>query len=61
VKKHHIAEYQEKRSAELREKVRSFCTENPFANAKQTAEALGMTYQTVARYIRDFKRAEAGK
>lgn len=55
MKKHHLAEYQEKRSEEAREKVKAFCIANPFANAKQTAEALGMNYGTVARYIRDMR------
>ena len=55
MKKHHLAEYQEKRSAETKRKVSDYFHDNPFSNARACAQSLGINYQTVLRHVKAIK------
>lgn len=55
MKKHHIAEYQEKRSAETKRKISDYFHDNPFSNARSCAQYLGINYQTVLRHVKAIK------
>lgn len=60
MKKHHLAEYQERKSAETEEKVKAYFHENPFSNSRKCAEVLGVNYQTVLRHVKKIKAQANG-
>lgn len=48
--------YQKERSAKLKAMAADYKAKNPFASAKETAEALGISCSAVASYFREFKK-----
>ncbi len=47
-----LVKYQRERREQGVQKVVAFYREHPFSTAKECANALGMSYDTVTRYVR---------